>query len=144
MFTQKCFIRKDTDNIDDKLHEWTGKLGGIILEPDGEHVLTVFYPDVCKWQVINRYNEHELDKYFIDLNFVDCGTNEDLFLALAALRDDSDYMQYFTNGKDFILCDREDWIDMYSVLCSGAYTTSELDKFHKSTTQELIEHFKDK
>lgn len=76
-------------------------------------------------------------------DWYDCIKNEDLFMALAALRDDEDYMQWFTNGKDFILCDRQDWIDMYSTLCSGGkYTMDELNKFHKATVQELIQHFK--
>lgn len=71
--------------------------------------------------------------------------NKDLFLALSALRDDQSYMQWFTDGNDYILCDRQDWIDMYSTLCSGGkYTMEELDKFHKATAQELIQYFKDR
>lgn len=54
-----------------------------------------------------------------------------------------DYNQWFTNGKDWILCDREDWMDMYSVLCCGKGHDYqyELDKYHKATPDELIEHF---
>ena len=77
---------------------------------------------------------------------MDCGINDELFLALAAMRDNSDYMQYFTNGYDFILCDREDWVDMYSVLCSGESHGYQdvLDNYHKATKEEIIEHFKQK
>ena len=40
---------------------------------------------------------------------IDCVTNEDLFLALAALRDDSDYMQYFIAAESDkpMLCTKE-------------------------------------
>ena len=72
---------------------------------------------------------------------IDCGVNEDLFLAIAALRDDSDVYQYFVNEKGmFVFCNQselkhvidnsEDWWD---------YSVSE---FHKATVAELIEHFK--
>ena len=97
-------------------------------------------------------NDGRVDNYFVGENgywhtcAIDCGTNEDLFLAIAALREDSDYMQFFTDGTEFILCDRYDWIDMYSVLCSGLSNAKdrvkELDKFQKATAEELIEHFK--
>lgn len=140
MFTQSCLIRKNTEEIRDKIRKLGYKIAskthfeerrrGVLCRSK----LAIGIPDDCY--------EFSLDKYLKDNpNIIDCGTNEQLFLALAALSDDSDYMQYFTNGTDFILCDREDWIDMYSVLCSGAYTTPDLDEFHKATPQELIEHF---
>lgn len=77
---------------------------------------------------------------------MDCGINDELFLALAALRDNNDYMQYFTNGYDFILCDRKDWVDMYSVLCSGESHGYQdvLDNYHKASKEEIIEYFKQK
>lgn len=140
MFTQPCFIRKNTKEIIEKLEE---------LEYDyAENGAGAWFIPLCQLEYIgvNIYSKG----YYMGVNGVwsndwcDCGTDDRLFIALAALRDDSDYMQYFTNGTDFIICDREDWIDMYSVLCSGAYTTTELDKFHKATPQELIEYFKDR
>ena len=69
--------------------------------------------------------------------------SKECFLALAAMRDDSDYMQYFTNGHDFIMCDREDWVDMYSVLCSGRGKEYQdvLDNYHKATREEIINCF---
>lgn len=68
-----------------------------------------------------------------------CKDNNKLFLALAALKYSTDYKQYFTNGEDFILCDRENWFDMYSVLCSGRGKEyqKELDKYYKANVSEL-------
>lgn len=65
----------------------------------------------------------------------DCGENEALFLALAALRDDSDYMQWFvclTNGA-FQQCIQRYWHDDQYL--------SEL--WRKATKEELVEHFKE-
>ena len=83
---------------------------------------------------------------------VDCGTNEELFLAIAALRDDSNYMQwfiadsilsvsygdsigndhYFTEPKGIMFFWDENWDN--ATIISGRY--------HKATVDELIEHFK--
>lgn len=77
--------------------------------------------------------------------FVDCGTNEELFLAIAALRDDTDNNQLFTNGKcDWgIYRDGSDGglsgMDFY-----GVPNDFNLSYYHKATVDELIEHFKTK
>lgn len=85
---------------------------------------------------------------------IDCGTNEELFLAIAALRDDSNYMQwfiadsilsvsyddsigndhYFTEPKGIMFFWDENWDN--ATIISGRY--------HKATVDELIEHFKGK
>ena len=65
----------------------------------------------------------------------DCGTNEELFLALAALRDDNDYMQWFTNGEKWIQNKQNDT----EVI---RYGTSNPINFHKATVKEIIENFK--
>lgn len=145
MFTNSCIILKNTKHLRDKLEEfgykiplcysyYEGRKRGLLCRPN----LAIGVPEDC--------DDFNLDEYLKNNpHIIDCGTNEDLFLALAALMVDEDYMQFFTDGKDFILCDRQNWIDMYYTLCSGGkYTMDELDKFHKATVQELIQHFKNK
>ncbi|MDC1864207.1 hypothetical protein [Bacteroides uniformis] len=77
---------------------------------------------------------------------IDCGTNEGLFLAIAALRDDTDKNQWFVldydniweavgcyqHKGDFILCNHDRW-----------YCGTDVPHAHKATVNELIEHFKD-
>lgn len=79
-------------------------------------------------------------------NYINCIGNPQLFKAVSAITDDNDEDQWFTDGKEYIFCDRQDWIDMYSVLCyGGRYNynkNGELDKFHKATLSELQAHFK--
>lgn len=85
---------------------------------------------------------------------VDCGTNKNLFLAIAALRDDTNENQwfvadsplsvsyddivgndhYFTEPKGSMFFWDENW--MHATIISGNY--------HKATVEELIEHFKEK
>lgn len=132
-FTTPYFIRKNTPELMDKLRE----LGYKVFTSFSNYPCLATMPDdgiVVPATDINR------NRLF------DCEDNEDLFIALAALRDDSDYMQWFTNGTDFIKCEREDWPDMFSVLCSGRGEEymNELDKYHKATPTEIIAHFKQK
>lgn len=83
-------------------------------------------------------------------------TNEYLFLAIAALRDNSDYMQWFVS-KDwkntlgetdkFILCDKNT-LEQFGEINNSPNTYDRVNHpefgWHKATVQELIEHFKTK
>ena len=62
---------------------------------------------------------------------INCIGNPQLFKAVSAMRDDSDYMQWFVSndGSEFNLCTR--MLNVYSgILC------------RKATIAELQEHFK--
>ena len=142
-FTTPCFIRKNTAELRKKLEELGYKLNN--GKAWGRFLVTFRIEETNEWKYVASPEWDLQNNPDIDVS-IDCGTNEDLFLAIAALREDSDYMQFFTDGTEFILCDRYDWIDMYSVLCSGLSNAKdrvkELDKFQKATTEEIIKHFK--
>lgn len=142
-FTTPCFVRKNTPKLRKKLEELGYKLNN--GKAWGRFLVTFRIEETNEWKYVASPEWDLQNNPDIDVS-IDCGTNEDLFLAIAALREDSDYMQFFTDGTDFILCDRYDWVDMYSVLCSGLSNAKdrvkELDKFQKATAEELIEHFK--
>ena len=121
MFTQECFIRKNTEQLIFNLY----KLGYEYYRPLDwfKNICTNFGKNI-------DFDGNESDRYVIDAFddgyisyfnkiMIDCGTNEELFLAIAALRDDSDKHQLFTNGKEWIQCEKEDWIDEISSLCVG-------------------------
>jgi hypothetical protein len=89
------------------------------------------------------------NKYFpiyngtIDLRYND---NEELFKAIAALRDDSDYMQWFVNVsskklniKTWFLCNEKDRITFAR---KQEYFSNTYVLAHKATVDELVEHFK--
>lgn len=85
-FIQPCFIRKNTPELINKLKE-LGYISHIFNNNDANNI----YVDK-----LGTYISVDIENlpYYID-----CGTNEELFLALAALRDDSDYMQWFVCPK---------------------------------------------
>lgn len=65
---------------------------------------------------------------------IDCGENIDLFLAIASLRDDNDYMQWFTDGEKWIQNKQND----VEVIKYGAGNSI---NFHKATVEELIKFY---
>ncbi len=71
---------------------------------------------------------------------IDCGMNEELFLAIAALRDDTDKYQWFTDGDKWIQCSEIRFSTYW------AYNDVDIntDTIHKATVNELVEHFKEK
>ena len=131
-FTQPCFIRKNTPELRKKLEELgytntpSGKGEWFIPIEELEYLVT--YPISGCYQGCNGY--------WYEDDF-DCGTNEELFLALVALRDDSDYMQWFVTEKgEWVKCEREHFYQ--------EHLTKTWRTWHKATIEEIIEYFKDK
>lgn len=123
MFTQSCFIRKDTQELRDKLKQ-------IGLQPH-----PCILPKSCAYLFVNRgfYSQNEIGYQEEVERAFDCGENEELFLAIAALRDDNDFMQYFKAAEvDRLLLCRVKYIE-------DCTTFHEL--YRKLTPEELIEHF---
>ena len=140
MFTQQCFIRKNAEQLIYRLY----KLGYEYYRPIDrfKNICTNFGKNV-------DFDGNESDRYLIDAfddgylyyfnkNMIDCGTNEELFLAIAALRDDADRFQWFTNDVFWIKCSQ---IDLKNELDNN-YEEFCVADFHKATVSELIEHFK--
>lgn len=147
-FTTPCFIRKNTPELRKKLEE----LGYIKNSPKWTDDCNIVWAyqyseekgfDTPHYVIANAF-DIPFDKHSrLCGKFIDCGTNEELFLAIAALRDDTDDDQLFTNGKgDWgIYRDGSDGglpgMDFY-----GMPNDFEIDNYHKATVNELIEHFK--
>lgn len=66
---------------------------------------------------------------------IDCGTNESLFLAIAAIREDSDYMQWFYNKNGWFQCSKENI--KYDVSVPACI----ISDAKKASLKELEEHF---
>nr|DAX44096.1 MAG TPA: hypothetical protein [Caudoviricetes sp.] len=134
-FTTPCFIRKNTPELRKKLEELGYKNRNLYFY-DCIGVVYDGFDCISQWMFGSIWD-------FADC--IDCGTNEELFLAIAALRDDTDNNQLFTNGKgDWgIYRDGSDGglsgMDFY-----GMPNDFEIDNYHKATVDELIEHFKTK
>lgn len=137
-FTTPCFIRKSTYKLRKKLDELGYRLFGAELNKD----LCIFTGLEYGLYSIEFFNNIPHPD---ETDSVDCGTNEELFLAIAALKDNTDNNQLFTNGKgDWgIYRDGSDGglsgMDFY-----GMPNDFNLPYYHKATVDELIEHFKGK
>lgn len=133
-FTTSAFIRKNTLDLRKKLEELGYKCSS--LRCDRPCLYTAAYLNVY-----HSIHPEWLDNEDIRKPYdVDCGTNEDLFLAIAALRDDTDKNQWFTDGEKWILCPKIKFSTYW--VCNDIGVN--LDTIHKATVEELIEHFKEK
>ena len=127
-FIQPCFIRKNTPEIINRL-----KALGI---PHNDF-------DDCDrpWIAVNYGMWISVDEGYDRLfpDEIDCDDNEELFFALAALRDDTDKNQWiideanecFGFDDSWMICDRHDMNDrvVYS-------------HYRKATVEEINKHFK--
>lgn len=144
-FTTPCFIRKNTQELRRGLEE----LGYEILNSGNTTLDAHNYDGNGSHKsieegraIITSYGNLYGVIYDIDTvtkkGSVDCGTNEELFLAIAALRDGTDkYMQWFTDGNHWYqnkISDRE----------VERFGAGDPISYHKATVNELIEHFKTK
>lgn len=125
-FTTAAFIRRNTPELGKKLEELGYKnYGNPFQITDDSKLITTIDGEYVPYNVP------------LDDSFIDCRTNEELFLAIAALRDDTDENQWFTDGYHWEICPDE-----------VAYINAWIDKYgfspHKATVEELIEHFKEK
>jgi hypothetical protein len=146
-FTTPCFIRKNTQELRRGLeelgyeilnfgnttldaHNYDGKGSHKSIE-EGKAIITSYgnlYGVVYYVYTITKKGR------------IDCGTNEELFLAIAALRDDTDKYQWFTDGDKWILCPKT----KFSTYWVYYHIDVNTDTIHKATVNELIEHFKTK
>ena len=161
-FIQSCFIRKNTPEIRKKLEE----LGHTICkccEFDGADWLHIpAIKDIYRTVHGIGFLDEELEIYGLvtqedifnrflkTTKSVDCDDNEELFFALAALRDDTDKNQWFIatndkwdedyNGEITVYYEEGDWL-LWGYYSFMEYMSSD---FRKATVEEIIEHFKDK
>ena len=149
-FTTPCFIRKNTPELKKKLEELGYKDYGNLR----------FYGDpIIIYCNINHFftspfvleGEHHIGKYD---NFIDCGDNEQLFLAIAALRDDTPINSwYWFNGK-LVKCEKLELKNLsfntaqYFPKCRDINNPmvcfcADEKLLRKATINEIIKHFKD-
>ena len=142
-FTTPCFIRKNTQELRRGLEELGYSKNYPEWTVDCSIIWAYQYPikgfDTPSYVIADSF-DIPFDKHSaLCGKFIDCGTNEELFLAIAALRDDTDKYQWFTDGDLWFKCGDE--------VCNETieyYLNKYGRKIHKATVNELIEHFKTK
>ena len=160
MFTQPCFIRKNSKELAKKLQNigyYTYHVEEYEDAPPDWCTVTEIEADYAG--IRNNEPKGEYAKRCID-----CGTNERLFLAIAAIRNDTDKHQLFVNNNngEFFKCyenefshfrfDTNDILKIANAIENGSSPClgkplvlyEDTKNWHKATVEELIEHFKDK
>lgn len=147
-FTTAAFIRKNTPELRKKLEE----LGYIKNSPKWTDDCNIIWAyqyseekgfDTPHYVIANAF-DIPFDKHSrLCGKFIDCGTNENLFLAIAALRDDTDDSQWFVYPPEdtWFICDDDD-INYARENIRGSVQAAWFHCSHKATVEELIEHFK--
>lgn len=150
-FTTAAFIRRNTPELRKKLEELGYKLNN--GKWMGKYLATFRIKETKEWRYVASPEWDLQNNPDIDVS-IDCGTNEELFLTIAALRGDTNENQwfiadtplsvsyddivgndhYFTEPKGSMFFWDINW--MHATIISGNY--------HKATVEELIEHFKEK
>lgn len=133
-FTTPCFIRKNTLELRKKLKELGyKKYGNPFQITDDSKLITTLDGEYVPYNVP------------LDDSFIDCGTNEELFLAIAALRDDTDDSQWFVYPPEnsWFICVDDD-INYARENIRESVQAAWFHCSHKATVEELIKHFKEK
>ena len=150
-FKQPCFIKKNTPELRKKLED----IGHVRYpyefadwDDDGKDRKYIII-DIMYY----TYNTEPIGKpKKKDVDFVDCGDNEELFLALAGLRDDNDVNQLFYYEGKLVVC-VQDFSSTLNIYNDKFYKVKLFDnknilfevpfkKLRKCTVEEIIERFK--
>lgn len=147
MFTESCYIHIESDEMRGRIVAELEKIGFVhfyskdcLLKSFPHIIHTVDYGD-GKSRYIDIYDDTPYFRTLKESGRHDCENNENLFLALAALRDDSDYMQYFfyPDHDIWFLC-RQNKLDHFYTEWDGAEVDI-IELIKKASKDELIKHF---
>lgn len=93
---------------------------------------------------IHGIPEHAIGMLLHDSDAIDCGENEELFLALAAMRDDTNDGQIFMNNIGDYAIYHEELAELdgnNGFEFKGLPRCLEPTLYHKATVEEIIKHF---
>lgn len=142
-FLVNCYVRKISQELMDKLNQlgyedaWNGYI-------HTEELKTITFACTNKkgealWSLTG----------FPPEEYIDCGDNERLFLALAALRDDTDINSWFKDldTNKLFICTKNSIYDMATeedIDKYGDWIGIGMNKYQPATVEEIVKHFKDK
>lgn len=84
-FKYPCFIRKNSQELRNKLDDLGYTLNVFDEDGLGQYLCVCGKTYISTWSIEDN----------VRLSCIDCDINEDLFIAVAAIRDDTDYGQWF-------------------------------------------------
>lgn len=148
MFTQPAFIRKNTPELQKKLEELGYKPSRIIFDNEKLCIATAVNGEYAMYTNITEemFDDTNPHRTWNCAGRIDCETNEEVFLSIAGMKDDTDKNQWFIldtmdcviesmRVREFFVCDEDDIKDMM-------FYDSMFLNCHKATAEELINHFR--
>lgn len=154
-YNYSCLIRKNTPELIKALENLGYTNWSVFPEDDG--ILATMFnfktvsfslPDVEEPTLIGL-DADDYDSYLEAENFecVDCDENEMVFLAIAAIRDDSDAGQFFIYTEDddpvtcgrLVLCEADSFEDEFWSWNSNDDLQPYM--FRKATPEEIVDYF---
>lgn len=139
MFIQPCFIRKNTPELRKKLEElgYEANSYECFWDDENRYIITTLGSDGFAFYTLCIKNCCVLE----NKEFIDCGDNEELFIALASMTDDEyglcDYYIVTTDGNPrYTKGSIHRALPISSVIHPSCY--------RKATVEEIIEHFNGK
>lgn len=143
MHKENCTINKNTKELRNKLIELGWKITYLIEDEDNVEDSIVCQLDEKLGDMFFTCNRRTVEKDFLCVpQVIDCGNNEELFLAIAALQDDSDYMQWFVFDDDIKFDGEILHKNGEFMLHEKKDNALHSDLYHKATVEELINHFR--
>lgn len=103
VFTTAAFIRRNTPELRKKLEELGYNHPTDVIEDERFCIATS--PANCNYHIIIKgaFDDTNPHHTWNCAGRIDCGDNEELFLSIASLRDDTDKYQWFTEGDKWIV-----------------------------------------
>lgn len=146
MFTTPCFIRKNTPELRKKLEE-LGYSNGAWESPHFEYPYLMCFPN-RKFSLFKgegfyiTEDDYRCDgktwTYNPPKEYIDCGTNEELFIAIASMTDDEYGLRdYYIVTDDYNMCYTKGSIHRTLPLSSVIHPSC----YRKATVEELINYF---
>lgn len=145
-FTQRAFIRDNRAELRDKLYNIGYK--DILLNDNFSDFICIkngkiFYCNINSINILNWLKEN---------GYIDCGENDEIFLAIAAMRDDSDIHQLFITDVDFGIIGTDNKIvkgkvfmcnveDRYEGVVTPHEFCSTVIPAHKLSVEEIFDYF---
>lgn len=134
MFAQSLFIRQN----DEELKQQLLKLGYEFVEnTHGDSLVTTAH--MGRVRALPHEYFYSSDPHITwRSDRIDCGVNKKMFLALAAINSDTDFMQWFISEKgDWFLCVTQKFDENLANWLNSDTQT----KWHKATDKEIFHRF---
>lgn len=130
MKTIACMVLVSDERLQTELEAWMRDIGHYIRAGKGNGARFLVFDSAQNESLWLQLNDSAQKIFARD--FIDCGTDIELFKALAAMNDENDREQWFIEEGRMFKCAGE---KLHNYSYHALYT-------RKATVEEIVEHFK--